>query len=172
MIKPTARKAVKSIKSRKKKQKPAKAYKISAPSHSSNGLSSAQQIADEQPLTNFFYSDDKFVNAFEDDDIIQRIQIAYPEFDRRHSDDSTMKRMIITVLEDVEFMTDLLEQYNMTILDFFKFLYRQESSLFKTVFIQRIQRAITNKPYATIKTGDYQFRYIKALSADVTRRYC
>lgn len=42
MIKPTARKAVKSIKSRKKKQKPAKAYKISAPSHSSNGLSSAQ----------------------------------------------------------------------------------------------------------------------------------
>ena len=46
-----------------------------------------------------------------------------------------MKRMIITVLEDVEFMTDLLEQYNMTILDFFKFLYRQESSLFKTVFI-------------------------------------
>ena len=122
MIKSTARKAVKSIKSRKKKQKPAKAYKISAPSHSSNGLSSAQQIADEQPLTNFFYSDDKFVNAFEDDDIIQRIQIAYPEFDRRHSDDSTMKRMIITVLEDVEFMTDLLEQYNMTILDFFKFL--------------------------------------------------
>lgn len=117
-----------------------------APSESTNPTVSTEQGI-EQSFMSFFYSDEKFITQFEDNDITTDIRHVYPDFRSKSIDDPTEKKIIIAILENIDLMEYILKTYNMNIFEFFKYLYRQDSSLFKTLFIQRIQRAINGKPY-------------------------
>lgn len=110
------------------------------------------------PETSFFYTSDKFINSFEDDEITKYIQEKFPLFRSDDANDAILRKTIIEILNDVRFMTKLLEYYNMTIFDFFKYLYRQESSLFKGQFLKRLQKAMKYKKYA-ITAKKQAFRY-------------
>lgn len=104
----------------------------------------------------FFYTNDKFINSFEDREMCAFIKERYPSFDLEQSDDQIIKKTITVMLNDQKFMCQFLEYYNINIFDFFKFLFRLEPSIFKSPFIKRIQKAMKYKKYATcIKKSKY-----------------
>ena len=124
----------------------------------SKGSCSSAGSQNYSPETSFFYTSDKFINSFEDDEITKYIQEKFPLFRSDDANDAILRKTIIEILNDVRFMTKLLEYYNMTIFDFFKYLYRQESSLFKGQFLKRLQKAMKYKKYA-ITAKKQAFRY-------------
>ena len=124
----------------------------------SKSSSHASTQSQSRPETNFFYTSDKFINSFEDDEIIEYIQQKYPMFKDVESDDTMTRKTIIDMLNDSKFMTKLLSYYNMTIFDFIKFLFRQESSLFKGQFIKRISKSLKRKKYV-VQDKKQAFRY-------------
>lgn len=84
---------------------------------------------------NFFYTNDKFINQFEDREILAFINVKYPMLDPRKYDESKLRKQILYMLNDSKFICDLLQKYSMDIFDFFKFLYRLDSSVFSGMFI-------------------------------------
>lgn len=129
--------------------------------------SSSQSQA--RPETNFFYTSDKFINAFEDDEIIKYIQQKYTMFKDVDVDDTMMRKTIIDMLNDSKFMVKLLKYYNMTIFDFIKFLFRQEPSLFKGQFVKRISKSLKYKKYVS-QDKKQAFRYSPKRKGKVRRK--
>lgn len=63
------------------------------------------------------------------------------------------------MLNDVELMEMVLDEYDMSAIDFFKFLFRICPTIFKGLFVKKVQKTLKGKQYAkTIKFGDYAFR--------------
>lgn len=62
----------------------------------------------------------------------------FPGLLATEKNDNARKNAILSMLNDIEFMDDVLEQYNMTILDFFKFLFRLCPSTFKGMFVRKL----------------------------------
>lgn len=62
----------------------------------------------------------------------------YPELLNKNANEQTKRKIVIEILNDVEFMGDILEKYNMEITDFFKFLFRLCPSIFKGFFVKKI----------------------------------
>lgn len=50
----------------------------------------------------------------------------------------TQKKQIIEMLSDAKFMESFLSHYDMTVFEFFKFLFRLEPDLFKGSFSKRV----------------------------------
>lgn len=94
---------------------------------STNGISSV--------FGSFFYTDEKFINQFEDKEILAFINVKYPMLDPRKYDESKLRKQILYMLNDSKFICGLLDKYSMDIFDFFKFLYRLDSSVFSGMFI-------------------------------------
>jgi len=57
----------------------------------------------------------------------------------------------MNILNDERFLCQLLMKYQMTIMDFFRFLFRQDQSIFKTPFNKRVKQAIRGKSYLDVK---------------------
>ena len=72
----------------------------------------------------------------------------FPGLLATEKNDHARKNAMLDMLNDIDFMNDVLEQYNMTILDFFKFLFRLCPSTFKGMFVKKLQNAVKDKPYA------------------------
>lgn len=109
-----------------------------------------------QPDTSFFYTSDKFIVSFEDKDITSYIQKKYPMFNVEQQNDTVMRKTIIEMLNDVKFMTCLLDRYGMNIYDFFKFLFRYDMNIFKGLFFKRLKKALKYKKYAVeVKKQSY-----------------
>lgn len=138
----------------------------STKSEEKNSSSSQSQA---RPETNFFYTSDKFINAFEDDEIIEYIQQKYTMFKDINVDDTIMRKTIIDMLNDSKFMVKLLKYYNMTIFDFIKFLFRQEPSLFKGQFVKRISKSLKYKKYVS-QDKKQAFRYSPKRKGKVRRK--
>ena len=99
--------------------------------------------------TSFFYTNDKHLNAIDDAEVINRIVAHYPDFNQKNKD-TQLKKIFLQVLENEEFIEDLLDYYTLTIFDFFKIIYKNYSSLFNTLFIKKVKDRIKNKKYARV----------------------
>ena len=106
----------------------------------------AAQISTE--VNGFFYTNDKFITRFEDDDILNYLKARYPLFMKDPSDLQCQKKQILDMLQNAHFMDELLSYYDIDIYEFFKFLFRLEPDLFKGSFLKRIQKAMRYKKYA------------------------
>lgn len=104
------------------------------------------QISTE--VNGFFYTNDKFITRFEDDNILEYLKEHYPLFMKDPLDFQTQKKQILDMLQNAQFMEDLLNYYDMNIYEFFKFLFRLEPDLFKGSFLKRVQKAMRYKKYA------------------------
>lgn len=89
-------------------------------------------------FNSFFYTDEKFIDQFEDREILEYVRMAHPEYNPKAGDDSALRKAILSILSDSRFMSRLLDRYGMTIFDFFKFLFRIEPSVFKGTFITKV----------------------------------
>lgn len=106
----------------------------------------SSQISTE--VNGFFYTNDKFITRFEDDDILDYLKVHYPLFMKNPLDFQTQKKQILEMLQNAQFMDDLLNYYDMNIYEFFKFLFRLEPDLFRGSFLKRVQKAMRYKKYA------------------------
>lgn len=106
-------------------------------------LEKAAENPDSSPpsstaFNGFFYTDEKFVAQFEDGEILERVRAAHPEFDPKAGDDAKTRKAILQVLDDSDLVSDVMDMYNMTVFDFFKFLFRMEPGVFKGAFIPKV----------------------------------
>lgn len=104
------------------------------------------QITSE--VNGFFYTNDKFVATFEDDDILKYLKDHYPLFMKDSLDLQTQKKQILDMLQNAKFMEEILSYYDMNVYEFFKFLFRLEPDIFKGSFLKRVQKALRYKKYA------------------------
>lgn len=70
--------------------------------------------------------------------MLKYLQRAYPLFMRNPSDLTTQKKQILEMLQNAKFMEDFLSYYDMSIYDFFKYLFRIEPDIFKGSFLTRV----------------------------------
>ena len=97
--------------------------------------------------TSFFYTNDKYLNSLDDNEIISRITSRYPDFNQQNKD-TQLKKIFLQLLDDEEFILDTLDYYNIDIYDFFKIIYKNYSTLFNTLFIKKVREKIQNHTYA------------------------
>lgn len=110
-------------------------------------------------LSKFFYSNDRFIDTFDDMQLYESMTKHYPEFLDVNNTEQIKRKIVIDILNDNEFMNDILEKYNMKIMDFFRFLFRLCPSIFKGFFVKKIQKTIKNKKYAkSVKFATYRFQ--------------
>lgn len=89
----------------------------------------------QNPFGNFFYINDGFITRFEDDDILAYIQAKFPDFRPGRGKESALKNAVLAMLKDSAFMSALLERYSLNVFEFFKFLFRMDSSIYRGSFI-------------------------------------
>ena len=99
--------------------------------------------------TSFFYTNDKHLNAIDDVEVINRIMSRYPDFNQKNKD-TQLKKILLQVLDDDLFVSDILEYFSLTIFEFFRIIYKNYSSLFNTLFIKKVKDRIKNKKYARV----------------------
>ena len=97
--------------------------------------------------TSFFYTNDKYINSLDDNEIINRITLRYPDFNQQNKD-TQLKKIFLQLLDDEEFILNTLDYYNINIYDFFKIIYKNYSALFNTLFIKKVREKIQNHTYA------------------------
>lgn len=113
----------------------------------------------------FFYSNEYTIDNFDDPQLYDVLSQKYPGLLASEESEVVKRNAIITLLNDVEVMQKILEKYNMTVLDFFKFLFRMCPSVFKGLFVKKVQKTLKDKPYAqSIKFGKYHFARKKSSS--------
>lgn len=95
----------------------------------------------------FFYTNDKYFTQFDDKEIVAAVQQKYPDFMREGISDSELKKAIVVILQDTSFMNAVLEFFNMSIQDFFKFIFRCDTSIFKGPYLSKLQRILRENGY-------------------------
>ena len=66
------------------------------------------------------------------------ITTTHPGLSEHETNETTKRNAIVNLLNDANLMNRILDEYNMSILDFFKFLFRLCPSVFKGLFIKKI----------------------------------
>ena len=95
----------------------------------------------------FFYTCDKVFDELDQKDILDSVILEYPGFST-DNDDSTIKRTLVEILENEDFMSKILSYYNITIYEFFKLLYKNYASIFKGLYLKKIRHEVEGKSYA------------------------
>ena len=101
--------------------------------------------------TSFFYTSDRQLNAFDDVEIIQKIVDKFPNFVQKNKD-TLLKKTLLIALDDNDFILDLLDYYQISIMDLIRIIYKQYSSLFNQLFIKKIREKIICKHYEKYKS--------------------
>lgn len=65
----------------------------------------------------------------------------------QNNEDTSIKKTIIAMLNDEDFIYDLLEYYSISMQDIFKILYAQYSGIFKGPYLKKIRNIIEDKQY-------------------------
>lgn len=137
------------------KQKKPKTCKLQAEDiaeHESEELSQAASTNESFEYnvdTSFFYTNDKFINALDNDAIISQIQKKYPDLSDK-STDSVIKKNIVKFLDDEQFVESVLEFYNLSIFDLFKLFYKLYGAVFKGMYLVKVRKVISDKKYASV----------------------
>ena len=119
----------------------------------------------------FFYSNDRFIDTFDDKTLYQYICNEYPGLKESDQNIQHKRNSIIDMLNNDEYMKDLMENYGMTVFDIISFLFRLCPSIFKGIFIKKMQNILNNKPYVkSIKKHKYKIAKTKK-QAFKRRRY-
>ena len=86
----------------------------------------------------FFYSNDRFIDTFDDEHIYNQLCRDYPALHADNKNLQNKRRAILDLLGDEDYMKSLKEGYNMSPFDVVKFLFRLCPSLFKGIFVKKV----------------------------------
>lgn len=98
----------------------------------------------------FFSTLDNFFDTLDYNDILDYIIQTYPALNPTNSD-IVIKKTLLTMLEDTNFITNILTIYNITIFELFTIIYKNYSQIFKKQFIKKLNVILKNKKYVSIK---------------------
>lgn len=90
----------------------------------------------------FFYTNDKYFTQSDDCEIMKTLKEKYPRFMKDGQTDAELKQTIVAILQDKEFILEVLEFYNLNIQDFFKFMFRLDTTIFKGPFLAKLQKIV------------------------------
>lgn len=93
----------------------------------------------------FFYSNKKFFDSYEDNDILEYIKSKYPEFTSVYP--NKYKECIIAMIQNKKFVEQLLCTYDMNIQQFFMFIFKNDISIFKGPFVAKVSKIINQMNY-------------------------
>lgn len=94
----------------------------------------------------FFYTDESFIIDFDDRQILNYIQIKFPNFGI-NSNYPIFKQNIFNFLEDDKFVQTVMSRFELNSNELFKFMFRLEPSVFKGIFMKKVKELILNKKY-------------------------
>lgn len=95
----------------------------------------------------FFYSNNKIFERMDISEILSHIIKKYPLFSTENKD-SVIKRTLIEIINDDEFIIETLNKYDITIFDLFKLFCKQYASLFKGQYLKKLRSKLETKSYA------------------------
>ena len=98
----------------------------------------------------FFYTNDKFFDQIDNEEIMAAIIKSYPRMSTANTD-SVIKKALIEMLNNEEFVSEILEFYNINIFDLFKILHKIYASIFKGTFLKKLKTNIAGKSYVNRK---------------------
>ena len=75
------------------------------------------------------------------------IQVKYPNFMRYDTNDVETKKTLIALFQDKPFVDEFLKFYNISIQEFFKFIFRNEMSVFKGPYISKVSKILKDAGY-------------------------
>lgn len=108
------------------------------------------QVLETSIGSNFFVNNDEMFDAIDNPEILKFIIKEYPSL-HQNSSDTIIKKTLLQLLNNEDFMLVVLERYNMNIFDFFKILFKCYSSIFKTSFLKSLKQHVYNKKYVNFK---------------------
>ena len=71
----------------------------------------------------------------------------YPEFMRSGDSETKVRRSIQHMLEDQEFVNEVMKLFDITVFDLFKIFFRADPAVFKKPFLQALHKQIARKSY-------------------------
>ena len=140
---------------RKKKKVEAKAQMKRPPSmevheeaelQAEHGSQSVEAVVNQS----FFYTNDKFFDQLDNNDIMKAILKKYPRLSTSNTD-SIIKKALIEMLNDEAFVSEILSYYNISIYDLFKMLHKTYSSIFKGTYLKKVKSNLEGKSYVSKK---------------------
>lgn len=120
-----------------------------APAESSSEQTASIEQFNSSVDTSFFYTSDKKLNAIDDADILKQMQLQYPEF-KQTTKDSQLKKIFLEMLDNEDFIKQIMQQYDLDLHDLFKLVYKQYSSLFNALFIRKVKDKLQSHSYGDV----------------------
>jgi hypothetical protein len=102
----------------------------------------------ESSLVGFFYTFEKSLKKMDDDELFAELVKKHENLEKVE-DDALLRKEILDILENEEYVNSLLEKFSMTILDFISALYRKLGTVFANAsFIRKLKVTMVGKSYA------------------------
>lgn len=89
-------------------------------------------------VSSFFCTSDAFFDTLDDQQLYKSLVVQYKGLDAAVTSEREKRDDIIRMLENEDFIEQLLETYNMDVFDLFKFLFRLCPSVFKGLFVRKV----------------------------------
>ena len=103
----------------------------------------------QSSFDSLFYTFEKSYEKMNDDEIFNEILKKYERLEDDELGDIVLRKMIIDLFEDDEFVRKIMSDFNISIYDFIKTLYRKLSWVFSNaMFVKKIKAVILEKKYA------------------------
>ena len=96
--------------------------------------------------TSFFCTNDRAFERIDNNEIFQYISSQYENLNQSN-EDAIIKKTIIVMLNNENFISNMLDYYGITIQDIFKILYGQYSGIFKGPYLKKIRGIVESKHY-------------------------
>lgn len=128
----------------------------SAEKHHSTTVKDEAEIEEELGLeklfktavsNSFFYTNDHLFDQMDHAEILGVVIRKFPDF-ALDNDDATIKKTLLQLLNDAEFMSSILAYYNITIYEFFALLYKNYASIFKGSYLKKIKHELDTQDYS------------------------
>lgn len=116
----------------------------------------------------FFYTDDRFFETFDDKNLYAKVCYRWPALHEDQKNLQYKRSAILELLSDEEFMIELNDQYGMNAFDVISFLFRMCPSLFKGIFIKKVQNVVQKTDYAK-KLKKHKYKIAKPPKAAFKR---
>lgn len=140
----TKRATSKQTRAVKSRQTTKHAAKATAAISKNNNVCGKDALLDLSQPISFFSTLDTFFESYDYDSILAQIQKKYPRLNDKSSD-KELKAEMIELIQNAEFIHNLLKFYNITFQDFLKLLFTSYMSIFKGQFFKKISKIINSK---------------------------
>ena len=109
-------------------------------------LQEQEQEIDSSTFNSFAYSQEGHIRKFDDEEILAAITEKYPDFNSE-SKDVTIRQVLILFLNDSQYVTTILDHFDLDIMELFKILYRKYSHIFSPCYTNKLHKILAYKHY-------------------------